>query len=221
MTAFLLIRHAAHDWLGKTLIGRARGFPLNDVGRSQAAQLGQRLAGISAAVYSSPMERCRETAELLAAPERSSIYPEDAFNEVDFGEWTGSSFEALESDPRWHRWNKTRSTTGAPGGERMTEVQDRVLAGLLRLVGKHPGEIVAVVSHGDLIKAALCHFLSLSLDEIHSLEVEPACVSVLTWDAGLTDVSLVNDDGRGVVAALPVELLPVRLASATASKSPA
>jgi probable phosphoglycerate mutase len=181
-----LVRHAAHDRVDRILCGRMPGVSLGDHGRAQAARVAARLAqeGL-AAVYSSPLDRARETAEPLAAAAGLEVDIRAGLDEIDLGEWTGRSFAELEGDPRWHTWNAGRALGEAPGGERMQVVQDRILVELETVRHRHPGGRVAVVSHADVIKAALCGVLNLSLDRYHAFEVDPASISsVVLWDGG-------------------------------------
>ena len=162
------------------------GVSLGETGRAQAACVAERLTGERlAAVYASPLERARETAEPIAATVATSVEIAAGLNEIDVGEWTGRSFAELESDPRWSAWNTQRDRGEAPGGERMQAVQQRAFRELETMQTRHPGERVAAVSHADVIKAAICRVLGLSLDRYHAFEIEPASVSTLVlWDGG-------------------------------------
>ena len=182
-TLFLL-RHAAHDRVGSTLCGRMPGVTLGETGRAQAAALAGRLAreGIGT-IHSSPMERAQETAGPIAARLGLELRTDESFTEIDFGAWTGRSFEALHGDPDWTRWNAHRATAATPGGETMAGAQARAVAGAERLRAANPEGRFAVVSHADIIKAVLAHFLRLSLDEIHRFEIAPASISaVALWE---------------------------------------
>jgi probable phosphoglycerate mutase len=102
LTTFLLVRHASGDHVGRRLAGRAPGAPLNDAGREEAARLASWLAPVPlAAVYSSPLERARDTAASVAAPHGLPVTVDEAFTELDFGGWTGRSVESLAGDALW------------------------------------------------------------------------------------------------------------------------
>ena len=195
-TTFLLVRHAAHSALGKMITGRMPGVSLSAEGRSQAEALAERLSSLPlAAVYSSPLERTLETAEPLARRHGLEVRVTDQVVEMDFGEWTGVSFENLESDPRWKNFNLFRSGTPAPGGEMMAEVQVHAVRELDRLRLLHPGELVAIVSHADVIRALLAYYLGVHLDLFQRMEIVPASVSVVRlFDWGPQVVRL-NDTG--------------------------
>jgi broad specificity phosphatase PhoE len=180
MTTFLLIRHAAHGLLGKTLVGRTAGVHLSAEGQEQATRLAEWLSNQPIrAVYSSPLERACETAAPIADTLRLPLRISNALLELDFGEWTGRSFDQLSGDERWDHWNAFRSGTRAPGGETMLEAQARMVAELERLRGEHPDERVVVVGHSDPIKATLAYYLAMPLDLFGRLEISPASVSVL------------------------------------------
>jgi broad specificity phosphatase PhoE len=185
-TTLFLVRHAAHDRVGSTLCGRMPGVTLGDHGRRQAAALAGRMERESiTAVYSSPLERARETAAPIAA--RLGLVPRIAEGavEIDFGAWTGRGFASLDGDPSWERWNAARATARTPGGESMTEAQSRAVNAMVRLHRDHPEERVVVVSHCDVIKAVLAHYLAISLDGLQRFDVAPASVSTLAvWDGG-------------------------------------
>lgn len=181
MSVFLLIRHGHNDVLGKRITGRQPGVKLNDRGRAQAAALAARLAdyGIGR-IFSSPLERARQTAAPLARRLELPVEISEAIHEVDFGTWEGRTLDELAEDRRWRRFNQVRSVTRPPGGELMCEVQARMVGEIEALRGRYPGAVIALISHGDPIKTALAHYAGLPLDFIARLEVSPASVSVLS-----------------------------------------
>lgn len=180
MTTVLLVRHCSVASPGGYLYGRASGKSLDDAGRAHAAHIGQCLAGLRLdAVYSSPLERARETADALAADTRVRVQLADDLIEVDFGEWTGKRFEELDTDPAWNRFNTERTKVRIPGGEHIAEVQTRMVGFIERLANRLPEGRVVLVSHGDVIRAALCHYLGLSLDNMLRFEISTGSFSVV------------------------------------------
>ena len=182
MTRLLLVRHAAHDWLGRGIPGRLPGVSLNDEGRLQAQAVVQRLADVTVnAIYSSPQQRTRETVAPLAARLGMAVEIADEFDEIDFGDWTGRHFSQLEKDDAilWHRWIEQRSKAQPPGGEAFAQVVQRAMAGMQRLRALHPGRTVLVLSHGDVIKAALASCLAMSLDQLEQFDIDPVSMSVV------------------------------------------
>jgi probable phosphoglycerate mutase len=196
LTTFLLLRHAAHDLVENTLAGRMPGVHLSAQGRQQAETLAARLGSLPlAAVYSSPLARARQTAQPVAARCGLTVQVSEDFGEIDFGAWTGKRFADLADDPRWQFWNSFRSGAGLPNGGLMVLVQARVVAALHTLCRQHPDQLVAVVSHSDVLKAAIAHYLGMPLDLFQRLEISPASVSILAvqpWGARLIRL---NDTG--------------------------
>ena len=199
MTTFLLIRHALCDPVGKAIAGRAPGVHLNAEGRAQAARLAARLASLSiSAIYSSPLERAMETAEPLAHQLGLSVVPAAGLNEVDFGDWTGRTLAELDQLPEWRLFNSSRGSTRIPNGETMDEVLTRA-TGILEDIRKRAagaGQLVAAISHGDVLRSVLVHSLGASLDLIQRIEIAPASVSVLAFRGGAPRVLLLNWAGR-------------------------
>jgi probable phosphomutase (TIGR03848 family) len=196
MTTFLLIRHALTDWVGRGLAGRLPGVPLSEAGRAQAARLAERLRAVRLdAVYSSPLDRALQTAEAVAGPRRIGVEVREGLNEVDFGEWTGLRFEQLVSDRRWTAFNSHRATAPVPGGEPMTRLVARIAAELEVLAARHPTGRVAAVSHCDVIRAALLHYLGMSCDHYARLEAAPASIAVLEVGSSGPRLIRLNDTG--------------------------
>ncbi|HEX2282971.1 MAG TPA: histidine phosphatase family protein, partial [Thermomicrobiales bacterium] len=163
-TTFFLVRHGSHERLGRILVGRVPGVRISAEGEAQARRLGERLAREPIrAIYSSPTLRAHQTAEIIAARLGVDLGIEPDLDEVDFGRWTNLSFDMLSKDPLWDVWNHRRSVAGAPGGETMAAVQSRLVACLEALRRRHPGEALVIVGHCDPIRAALLHYLGLSL----------------------------------------------------------
>ncbi len=193
-TAVLLIRHGSHDRLGRILCGRMAGVTLSSQGRSEAAALATALRrqGSLDAIYSSPLERTRETADVVADAFGVRVETDDDLNELDFGAWSGFGFDELQSDPRWTVWNRDRDQVRAPGGETMLDAQVRMVRCLARLHLRHPGATVAAVGHADVIKTALAWALGLPLAFHSRFEVSPASVSRILIGDGQVKVVNIN-----------------------------
>ncbi len=194
MALFLLIRHAENDFLQRRILaGRSPGVHLNARGRRQAEELAQALAGLRIeAVYSSPLERARETAEPFAIQAGLPVHLLPALNEIDFGAWTGAGFDRLAGDPHWSAFNSFRSSTRTPGGEIIFEVQARMLAALEELCAFHGDGRVAVFGHGDPLKTVVAHFLGMPLDFITRLNIDPASVSAVRFASWGAKVLFIN-----------------------------
>ena len=194
MTTLFLVRHAAHDLLGRVLTGRMPGVFLGESGRKQSEGLAERLSRESVvAVYSSPLDRARETAAPIAARFPLPVEREEGLTDIDFGAWSGATFEALEQEPRWKAWNASRTTNRPPGGESMLDVQCRAVAALERVCASHPDGGAVLVSHADVIKSVIAHYLGLALDAIGRFEISPASISTIVVGAWGAKILAVNE----------------------------
>ena len=196
MTRFILIRHATNDTVGKLLAGRMKGVHLNEEGKAQAQRLADDVKGLQIdALYSSPMERAIETAEPLAKALHLQVQIREEFLELDLGDWTSITLADVKAKPAFKHFNSFRSGTRIPGGETMLEAQVRFLKGLENLCRQHPQQTVAVVSHGDPIKAAVAYYAGIPLDLFHRMEISPASVSIVEVFEETARVLLVNYTG--------------------------
>lgn len=176
--------------------GRNPGVHLCDLGRKQAQALADRLSGVSInAIYSSPMERTRETAEYLARRSDLPLRIQPEIGEVDFGDWTGKMLDELEPLAEWALFNQFRSVRRIPGGETMQEAQARMVHFMIRLHEEHPEGLVALVSHSDLIKLALVYFLGMPIDLMHRIEIGQASVSAITFEEWTPKILYLNHSG--------------------------
>lgn len=186
MTAtFFLVRHAAHDNVGLFLAGRSEDVCLGVEGRAQAERLARRMQReCFTSVVSSPRHRARETAAaIVAASNPVPVIVRNELDEIDFGCWSGKTFEELDEDAEWRRWNAERHEAKTPGGETMSDVQCRVLACMRDIAAAHPNERAVLVSHADVIKAAVCHVLDLPPERAFRFDVDPASITTLVMGA--------------------------------------
>ena len=196
MTVLLLIRHGHTDTAGKHLTGRAPGVHLNARGREEAARLVERLEGVPiAAVYSSPLERCRETAVPLAKARKLPLRPRQALIEVDYGDWTGRPISQARRTKLWRAVQHAPSSVRFPGGESLLEVQNRAVAEVRAVAAAHPRGTIAVVSHADVIRLLVAHFAGMHADQLQRLIVDPGSVSVVALGDQIPRVLKLNDTG--------------------------
>ena len=185
-----LVRHAEHGQFGHALTGRTT-VGLSEVGVRQAAKLVRHFSGADVrAVLTSPVQRAKETAGPLATALGLAPVVESGLDEIDFGEWTGTTFAALETVPGWAAWNGTRSLAMPPWGESMLAAQARATQAVL--AQREAGGAVIAVSHSDVIKAVLAYMLGMPLDLLHRLEVGPASRSVITVGSDFARVEAIN-----------------------------
>lgn len=180
------------------LPGRARGLHLSDEGRRQAEAVAKRIAALPrvAAVYTSPLERARETAAPIARACGRGLRLERGLLECDVGDWTGESLRRLARKPEWTAVQRHPSGFRFPGGESVTEMQARVTGTLGRLVARHRGGTVVAVFHADPIKAAVAHALGTHLDLFQRVVIAPASVSAIAYRDHGPAVLIVNSTDR-------------------------
>jgi broad specificity phosphatase PhoE len=191
MTArVLLVRHASHDLLGRVLCGRQQGVGLSHAGLADAERLGELLCHEHPdAVYTSPQQRAQQTASPIAQACGHLPQNIDALDEIDFGIWTGRSFDQLAQDAAWQAWNADRLHHRPPAGESMLDVQARLAQWLEYVRIRHAGQTVVAISHADTIKALVCYVLGLSVDFYDRFAIDPASITALL--AGASGLKLV------------------------------
>lgn len=195
MTKVVLIRHGRSTANAEgVLAGRTPGVALDDVGRAQAAGLASVLAGVNvAAAFTSPVQRCRETAELAGFADAETV---DALSECDYGSWTGASLESLRGEDVWGDIQAAPSKVRFPGGESMLEMFTRTTSGVREIAGRFSdGETIVLFSHGDPIKAILADAFGMGLDDFQRLHVSPAGLSIVEYHGDRPLVVCVNAGG--------------------------
>ncbi|WP_111720946.1 MSMEG_4193 family putative phosphomutase [Homoserinimonas sp. OAct 916] len=203
MATVILVRHgrttANADGL---LAGRSPGVHLDKIGRDQAARTGERLSVVRlVAVVSSPLQRCRQTAQMILDRQADSpaLMVEKGINECDYGQWQGRSLEDLAKEELWSVVQRQPSAAQFPGGESLAAMQARAVAAVRRhdaaFESQHgPGAVWAAVSHGDLIKAILADALGMHLDLFQRLNVAPASVSIVRYGPHRPEVIATNTE---------------------------
>ena len=190
MTTVLLIRHGRTSAnTSGVLAGRSSGVELDEVGRQQAAEVGARIAEVPVrAIVSSPLRRCRQTAQALAAARTTEapVITEQGLIECGYGEWTGKSLRELSKDKLWGAVQQQPSAVRFPGGESMSEMAARTTGAIrswdARIGAEHGADSVWVaVSHGDPIKAILADALGMHLDSFQRIVVDPASISIIRY----------------------------------------
>ena len=147
------------------------------------------------AIYSSPLERCVETATPIAAGRSTGVRELPALMEVDYGAWSGRAFGQLHRTTLWKRLMQQPSSIRFPGGETLAEVQARCVAAMEEIAASHPRAIVAVVAHADVIRLTLAHFAGVHIDLYQRITISPASVSALYLGDRVPRIVRVNDTG--------------------------
>jgi broad specificity phosphatase PhoE len=193
-TTVLLVRHAHTDALGTWLCGRRSGISLSTEGRRQANALGAalKMTYSLSAIYSSPLARAHMTAVPISLYQRCPVQTRQEFAEIDFGKWTGRTFSELEHDPDWHVFNHARSAAVIHDGEQPAAAQARIVDAVANVAAVHPGETIAIVTHAELIRMALQHYLSIPLDAYQDIRIDPASVSAVVVERSIVRVAFVN-----------------------------
>jgi probable phosphomutase (TIGR03848 family) len=203
-TLVLLVRHGTTPSTGEVLPGRARGLHLNDAGRAQALQVGERLARWApadgarpqiAAVYSSPLERTQETAAAVAAALHLRVRVSRGLIECDFGDWTGETLKKLVKLPEWATVQRYPSGFRFPDGESFSAMQARMVQAMADLRVRHVGETVVAVSHADPIKAVVADALGTHLDLFQRIVISPCSVTAISYGPIGPTVLAVNSTG--------------------------
>lgn len=196
-TYVCFVRHGTTPTTGKVLPGRAPGLHLSDKGAGEARDVGERLGALGTvrALYSSPIERGRETAEAIAAHVGLTPTLDDALMDCDCGDWTGLTLASLRRTAEWRQIVHNPSGFRFPNGESIRELENRVGEATERFVEKHPGEVIVAVSHADPIKIAVARALGSPLDLLDRIAVRPASTTVIAYADGAPSVLTVNSFG--------------------------
>ena len=187
--SILLARHGHHQEVGRVLSGRS-DISLDMQGQEEAAALARLVAarGVTR-IVSSPRARTRETAAVVATRLALPVAVEAALDEVDFGAFTGREFAALDDDPDWRRWNAERGSARCPDGETMKEAVARAV-GFVAGCGEG---VTLCVSHCDVIRGVVAHYLGLPMERIFSLGCDPGSVTTLALEGEGAMVVALNE----------------------------
>jgi probable phosphomutase (TIGR03848 family) len=202
VATIVLVRHATTAATGKRLGGWTPGVHLDEAGVAQAAATADRLAELPvAAVYTSPLERTRETAQAIARRHGLRVRTRRGIGEVDYGEWTDLPLSQLRRRKLWATIQTTPSRVTFPGGEAIRAAQARAVDAVEQLAAEHGDDTIVLVSHADVIKAVLAHLLGMPLDTFQRLVIAPASVSVVHLVEGSAPiVERCNDTGAPPVS---------------------
>lgn len=195
MTDILLIRHGENEYTQKgKLAGWTPGVHLNETGQAQARALAERLMEAPLkAIYSSPLERALETAGPLAQARKLPVQKCEGIGEVRYGEWTGRSLKVLTRTKLWKVVQRQPSAMEFPGGETLRAVQARALEAIEGIARKHPKDLVALFSHGDVIKLVVAYYLGMPLDMFQRILINTGSITAIRVPPGMPFVLRVNE----------------------------
>lgn len=194
MAIVYLVRHGRTDFIGKKLCGNLPGIHLNEEGRSQAQKAADYLGDFPIkAIYSSPIERAMDTAEIISTKSGLEVKPVDFLREIHFGDLQGMGEKELVDHPLWKQFNSHPAEVSFPNGESVAEVQARVAKGLDLLSQQYGKEDqILCVAHSEVLRLAVCWVLDLPLDNFHRLTIDPASVSKIEITAERKRLQLLN-----------------------------
>ena len=215
MTTLILLRHGRSSAnAAGVLAGRTPGVELDESGRTQAARLVERLAGVPLAeVVCSPALRCEQTVAPLLADRGLTLTTEEGLAEVDYGSWTNRALKDLGKEPLWRVVQAHPSAAVFPDGEGLAGMQARAVAAIrrhdARITAAHgPRSVWLACSHGDVIKSILADALASHLDNFQRIVVDPCSISVVQYTETRPFVVRVNDLGGDVAGLVPPEPKP-------------
>jgi probable phosphomutase (TIGR03848 family) len=201
MATLILVRHGRTSANASgTLAGRLPGVRLDEVGAEQAARTAARLSVVPlAAIVTSPLERCRETAKAIARahPARPKVSSERGLTECDYGEWQGRPLKELAKEKLWATVQSQPSAATFPGGESLPAMQARAVNAVRRrdaaVEAEHgPGAVWVAVTHGDIVKSILADALGMHLDLFQRIQVDPASISIVSYTSSRPYVLATN-----------------------------
>jgi probable phosphomutase (TIGR03848 family) len=204
----ILLRHGRTTAnTGGVLAGWTPGVQLDETGTAQVQALAARLAPVPlAAVVSSPLERCRQTAGAVVAGRELEVQTDDRLGEARYGDWTGRPIKELAKDPLWTVVQQHPSAAVFPGpeGEGLAQTQARAVAAVREWNARLGKDAVWLAcSHGDVIKAVLADALGMHLDSFQRIVADPASISVVSYTDTRPFVLRMNDTGGDVAALVP------------------
>jgi probable phosphomutase (TIGR03848 family) len=208
VTTVIFLRHGRTTAnTGGVLAGWTPGVRLDERGDEQVRAVAERLSEVPlAAIVSSPLERCRQTAEAVAAGRDLPVQEDERLGEARYGDWTGRALKELVKDPMWKVVQQHPSAAVFPGpeGEGLAHTQARAVAAVRSWnAALGPDAVWLACSHGDVIKGILADALGLHLDQFQRIVVDPASISVVTYTETRPFVLRINDSGGDVSSLIP------------------
>jgi broad specificity phosphatase PhoE len=193
MLEILLIRHGQTDWNRDRRIMGRKPIPLNIQGRRESEAIGRALREIQIqAIFTSPVERAVQTARLIARGRKLKLEMVPEVAEIDYGDWIGKTFDEVTEDEAYRVYHATPKLAHPPGGEKMVDVHRRAVNFIEALRKRHEAGRIVVVSHADVIKIVVTHYLGLDLNDLLRLRIDNCSVSLLWFNGSRHRVMAVN-----------------------------
>ena len=207
MTTVVLVRHGLTKMTGPVLAGWTPGLHLDERGEKQAAAVAERLRDVPfAAIVSSPLDRCLDTAAAIAGGRDLQVQEDERLGECRYGDWTGKPLKELAKDPLWKVVQNHPSAVVFPGpeGEPLRETQNRAVAAVRDWNARlGPDATWLACSHGDVIKSIVADAMGLHLDQFQRIMADPCSLTVIRYTEMRPFVMRTNDTGGGVADLLP------------------
>jgi len=196
MLRILLIRHGETEWNRERRIMGTEAIGLNETGRLQSLHMKEALGGVPVdLVYSSPVLRARETAEVLCEERDLDPLLDKRLEEIAYGEWVGKTFEEVQAMPGYTPYYKRLDTPVAPQGETLYQVRDRAMAFTQDIKKNTDAETVLVVSHADWIKVLVMEILEIPFQNIWKFRIDNVSVSLLESEKNWNRIICINQRG--------------------------
>lgn len=217
MPTVILVRHGRSGAnTSGILAGRSPGVKLDETGLTQVAAVAERLAALPlAAIVTSPLDRCKQTAAAIATAQKQPLRSatDRRLTECGYGDWTGQKISALSKDPLWSVVQQHPSAVTFPNGESMRAMQQRAVDAVrdhdARLAESHGHDAVWVaVSHGDVIKAIVADALGQHLDTFQRIVVDTASTTIITYTPHRPFLVRLNDTGSELASLAPKPQAP-------------
>lgn len=196
MTSIYLVRHGQTAWNKEEIFRGRTDIPLDETGLKQAELAGEYFkAMVIQGVYSSPLSRAWQTAEPIALFQNLKAQPIEGIIDMSFGNWEGHALQEIERiDPETYRqWREEPHLAKLPGGESLDDVRFRAMAALEKVIEKHPGETLVLVSHRVVNKVLICGILGIDNSHFWQIAQDTAAINLIQYKKGRYILSLMNE----------------------------
>jgi broad specificity phosphatase PhoE len=190
-----VVRHGETAWSRERRFAGARDIPLDPEGLRQCEAVARALAPqVVAAIYASPLERARASAEVIAKPHRLPVETDPAFSEMAFGEWEGLTREevAARFPAAYEEWRHAPHLLRIAGGETLAEVAERARGAVQKLAAAHAGELVVLVTHAIVTRLIVLDALGLGPERLWTVDATPAGITEIEYEPGWATVHRMN-----------------------------
>jgi broad specificity phosphatase PhoE len=196
MSRIVLVRHGETDWNREEIFRGRIDVKLNTTGLRQAEATGRSLEKIRIKViYTSPLSRAKNTAEMIAQFQNSHIIDDEDFIDMHFGEWQGMSLREVRERYKdlYHTWKTEPQKVKFSGGESLKEVAERSMIALQRITERHSEDTVGIISHRVICKAMILCIMGLPLSRFWDVRQDTCAVNIFDYQNGRWIIELLND----------------------------